>query len=115
MVRSIFKNDSKTSLGISALVFSHWILDIVVHHPDMPLLPGNLGQLPLLGMGLWNQAWLVWLIELIMVITAVGIYSIYQNQNNKQYPKLKLILTRTALVAFFLLLSAGDLMDLLKR
>jgi membrane-bound metal-dependent hydrolase YbcI (DUF457 family) len=115
LMRFIFKNDSKTSLGISVLVFSHWILDLVVHRPDMPLLPGNLGQLPLLGMGLWNQPWLVWFIELLMVIAAIGIYIVYQNQNKKQYPPLKLVVTRMALIAFLLLLSAGDLIELLKR
>ena len=115
VMRFIFKNDLKISLGISALVFSHWILDIVVHRPDMPLLPGNLGHLPLLGMGLWNQPWLVWFIELLMVIAAIGIYSVYQNQNKKQYPRLKLIVTRMALIVFLLLLSAGDLIELLKR
>jgi hypothetical protein len=34
--------------------FSHWLLDLVVHRQDMPLLPGNLGHLPRLGFGLWQ-------------------------------------------------------------
>lgn len=36
---------------IAALVFSHWVLDLIVHRPDLPLYPG--GNL-LLGFGFWN-------------------------------------------------------------
>ncbi|QHT62606.1 permease [Paenibacillus lycopersici] len=38
---------------IGLVVFSHWLLDLLVHRPDLPILPGNLGDLPLLGFGLW--------------------------------------------------------------
>jgi len=34
--------------------FSHWLLDLVVHRHDMPVLPGNWGNLPRLGFGLWQ-------------------------------------------------------------
>ncbi len=40
-------------LVIAAVVFSHWLLDLLVHRADLPILPGNLGNLPLLGFGLW--------------------------------------------------------------
>lgn len=36
---------------IAALVFSHWVLDLIVHRPDLPLYPG--GKM-LLGFGFWN-------------------------------------------------------------
>ncbi len=39
---------------IAAMVFSHWILDLIVHRPDMPILPANAGNLPLLGFGVWR-------------------------------------------------------------
>jgi hypothetical protein len=32
-------------------VFSHWLLDLLVHRPDLPLLPHG----PYAGLGLWNQ------------------------------------------------------------
>jgi membrane-bound metal-dependent hydrolase YbcI (DUF457 family) len=32
-------------------VVSHWVLDFVVHRPDLPLYPGG----PRLGLGLWNS------------------------------------------------------------
>lgn len=42
-----------TGLVIGAVVFSHWLLDLLVHRADLPILPGNLGNLPMLGFGLW--------------------------------------------------------------
>jgi len=39
------------ALVVGALVPVHWLLDAIVHRPDLPLLPG--GDL-LVGLGLWN-------------------------------------------------------------
>ncbi len=39
---------------IASVVFSHWLLDLMVHRADLPILPGNLGHLPLLGLGWWK-------------------------------------------------------------
>jgi len=55
---------------IAAVVFSHWILDLVVHRSDMPLLPGNLGSLPLLGLGAWSNEGLS--IGLEVILLAIG-------------------------------------------
>jgi hypothetical protein len=39
---------------LGAVVFSHWILDLLVHRHDMPLLPGAPAGTPLFGFGLWR-------------------------------------------------------------
>ncbi|MBH5319531.1 metal-dependent hydrolase [Paenibacillus sp. GSMTC-2017] len=39
---------------LGGVVFSHWILDLVMHRADMPFLPGNIGDLPLIGLGVWE-------------------------------------------------------------
>ncbi|MEO8800235.1 MAG: permease, partial [Polyangiaceae bacterium] len=44
----------KLGAVMGAVVFSHWALDLPMHHHDMPLLPENAGHLPLLGFGLWS-------------------------------------------------------------
>jgi hypothetical protein len=49
-------------------VVSHWVLDWITHHPDMPLYPGG-G--PKLGLGLWNSVPGTMMVELSMF--AVGI------------------------------------------
>lgn len=36
---------------VGGLVLSHWVLDFVVHRPDLPLWPGG----PMYGLGLWNS------------------------------------------------------------
>jgi membrane-bound metal-dependent hydrolase YbcI (DUF457 family) len=35
-----------------AAVLSHWLLDAVVHRPDLPLFPGGTTRI---GLGLWNS------------------------------------------------------------
>src|SRR5437773_1251067 len=61
-------------LIIGAMVFSHWILDLLVHHTDMPILPGNAGNLPRLGLGLWSIPWLTAAIELALVLVGAYLY-----------------------------------------
>lgn len=61
----------KGGLVLSGVVFSHWILDIVVHRADMVLLPGNLGNLPFLGFGVWRFAWLSFLLEFLFILVGI--------------------------------------------
>jgi len=44
------KNDAKGALVLGLAVLSHWGLDLIVHAPDLPLIPGDS---PKLGLGLW--------------------------------------------------------------
>src|SRR5690242_13783230 len=56
----------RNGLIIGGMVFSHWILDLLVHRGDLPILPGSLNNgLPTLGLGLWQIAWLSALVELM--------------------------------------------------
>jgi hypothetical protein len=57
---------------LGAVVFSHWVLDLVMHRGDMPWLPGNAGNLPRMGFGLWRAPVASALVELALV--AVGSY-----------------------------------------
>src|SRR5882757_6533429 len=59
-------------LGLVA--FSHWLLDLIVHRADMPLLPANLGGLPKLGFGLWQWPVASVLSELALVIVGSFLY-----------------------------------------
>jgi hypothetical protein len=51
-------------------VVSHWLLDYVVHLPDLPLAAGS----RLLGLGLWNHRWLTVAIEVTLFAIATWIY-----------------------------------------
>jgi membrane-bound metal-dependent hydrolase YbcI (DUF457 family) len=39
----------RAGVVLAAVAFSHWVLDLLVHRADLPILPGNAGGLPLLG------------------------------------------------------------------
>jgi membrane-bound metal-dependent hydrolase YbcI (DUF457 family) len=51
-------------------VVSHWVLDFVVHRPDLPLYPHG----PVFGLGLWNYPLATILIESAMFVVAILIY-----------------------------------------
>lgn len=54
------------------IVPSHWILDLVVHVPDLPLAPGSD---VLFGLGLWRSPAATIVIELAMYLAGVAIYA----------------------------------------
>lgn len=45
-----------------AVVVSHWLLDLLVHRPDLTIA----GTRPPLGLGLWNHPWIEMPLELIL-------------------------------------------------
>ncbi len=52
---------------IAGLVFSHWVMDLIVHRPDLPLYPGGT---VMLGFALWNFPWLAYALEMGLVLAA---------------------------------------------
>lgn len=59
---------SRAAVFIGLVVFSHWVLDLVVHRPDLLLWPGG----PKAGFGLWNYPVLEEAVEMgLMAIAAV--------------------------------------------
>lgn len=59
---------------IGAMVMSHWVLDLLVHRRDLPILPGNLGDLPLLGFGLWRWPVVSAGVELLLIVAGAALY-----------------------------------------
>ncbi len=53
------------------LVLSHWLLDAVVHRPDLPLTPD---ESELIGLGMWNSIGLTLAVEGAMFVVALWIY-----------------------------------------
>jgi hypothetical protein len=64
----------RTGLVLGAVVFSHWLLDLVVHRADMPILPGDHGTLPRLGLGLWRLPYAAMSVELAFVVAGAWLY-----------------------------------------
>ncbi len=68
------RKGKRVALVVALVSASHWVLDLVVHRPDMPVLPGNLGSLPLLGFGLWNYPKASACVELVLVVAGAVMY-----------------------------------------
>lgn len=64
----------RCSIVLALVSFSHWLLDLVVHRHDMPILPGDLGNLPRLGFGLWQFRRGSILAELLLVLVGAWCY-----------------------------------------
>src|SRR5215208_2857339 len=64
----------RVGIVLGAVVFSHWLLDLIVHRDDMPILPGNAGGLPRVGFGLWRVPAASMAVELALVIAGSLLY-----------------------------------------
>ncbi|MBN9311067.1 MAG: hypothetical protein J0I99_03940 [Devosia sp.] len=64
----------RAGVVLALVVFSHWVLDLIVHRMDMPILPGDWGNLPRLGLGLWQWPWIAAAIEALLVVVGAWLY-----------------------------------------
>jgi hypothetical protein len=64
----------RSGVVIGLVVASHWLLDLLVHRADMPILPANVGNLPRLGLGLWRHPDASALVELALVLIGGWLY-----------------------------------------
>ena len=55
---------------VGAAVFSHWVLDLIVHRPDLPLI-GNRFKV---GLGLWNMPIVALLLEVAILNAGLFFY-----------------------------------------
>ncbi len=65
------KRKFMNAIIIAIAVVSHWILDLVVHVPDLPLYPGSS---ELLGFGLWNYKLAAIIIEVLIFLLGLRFY-----------------------------------------
>lgn len=56
---------------VAAAVFSHFVLDVPMHTPDLPLLGAHS---PKLGLGLWNHRWVSLGLELLCLGAGLVLY-----------------------------------------
>jgi len=87
----LIKKDIKVALWLGILVTSHWILDLLTHRPDLPLLFNNE---TMVGLGLWNS--FIGTIIIEGSIFAVGIYFYLKVTSSKN---------RTGNIAFWSLIG----------
>lgn len=66
------KGSVRAALVIGLLVLSHWLLDLLVHRPDLPLTPA--ADSPLLGLGLWFSLPATVVVELSLFALGAALY-----------------------------------------
>lgn len=71
LFRWVFVKSQPVALVVALAVMSHWLLDVVVHTPDMPL--WNDASLKL-GLGLWNNAVATYLLEAALLLAGLWLY-----------------------------------------
>lgn len=64
----------RSAIVVGLVAASHWVLDLIVHRADMPILPGNSLGLPRLGFGLWRIPAASIAVELALVVAGAWIY-----------------------------------------
>jgi membrane-bound metal-dependent hydrolase YbcI (DUF457 family) len=69
------------ALVVGLCVLSHWLLDVVMHRPDLPLYPGDS---PRVGLSMWNSLPGSLLIEGTLFLLGVGLYARSTTASNKQ-------------------------------
>ena len=57
-------------LVVAGAVFSHWLLDLLVHMPDLPLLDNSFK----VGFGLWRFLWISFPLEIALVVAGAYVY-----------------------------------------
>lgn len=66
----VWRRDLVAALIGGAVVLSHWLLDLLVHRPDLTLT----GSPPKMGLGLWNYPWIEMPLELGLLIGCFALY-----------------------------------------
>ena len=77
----LVKRNLKSSIILGMLVISHWILDLIVHIPDLPLTPWTNIKV---GFGLWNSLILSILVEGFIFLIGVYLYLTATKAKNKK-------------------------------
>jgi membrane-bound metal-dependent hydrolase YbcI (DUF457 family) len=67
----LFKKYRTAAIMTGLALVSHWVLDLLVHQPDLPLLPGVDLKL---GLGIWEYREVALFLELAIFFVAVAFY-----------------------------------------
>jgi hypothetical protein len=94
----------QAGLAIGLAVFSHFVLDWIVHIPEIPLLGDSS---PKVGLGLWNNLPLALTLEVVLVLAgfAYYLYVVKPKTNLARYGLGALLLFITALTVTGMLFS----------
>ena len=67
-----FRRYPRGAAVIAIAIVSHWVLDAVVHRPDLPLAPGSSLKI---GFGAWNSVLATVFIEAVLLGVGLAVYA----------------------------------------
>jgi len=77
----IISRSTKDALLLGLAVFSHWVLDLMVHFHDLPLYPGSATYV---GFGLWANLPVTAIIETALFVTGIVLYFTSTTAKNRK-------------------------------
>ena len=86
--------DRTAAVIAGVVVISHWLLDLLVHRPDLTIA----GSPPMLGLGLWNHPAIEMPLEIGLLLGSAALYA--WATRGKAWPLGVLLLSLLALQAF---------------
>lgn len=87
----------RAALLVAFAVLSHWILDFVVHQPDLPLYDDTAK----VGLGLWNRPVLAFLLEAGLLLGGMALYVRTQPRGRKSLLGFALVMLGIHAAVFF--------------
>jgi len=84
-----FPQRTRTAAVLALTVLSHWLLDLVVHIPDLPLWSDGVK----VGLGLWNHPLAALLLELVLVWTGMALLAVQTGARRKRYLLLAFVMS----------------------
>lgn len=76
----LIKRRYRGAIVLALCVVSHWILDLLVHRPDLQLYPGSTVKV---GLGLWNHVPLAIIVEGLVFLAGLVLYLRTTHSTNK--------------------------------
>jgi membrane-bound metal-dependent hydrolase YbcI (DUF457 family) len=103
---SVVRSSRREAIAVGVVVFSHWVLDLLVHRPDLPLWPGGAK----VGLGLWNTPGLERGLEIALVAAGAAWWALVRRREGRSaWPPM---LFAATLISLFLAAgSGGDASD----
>lgn len=94
-------NKNRIAIILAIAVLSHWILDLIVHMPDLPLLGDDSTKI---GLGLWKNDVATYLLEAILLLIGLRLY-LKSTKGNTFVSKYGMII----FVGFMLIINANNI------
>lgn len=98
---ALVKRNTRGAVVVGLLVVSHWLLDAIVHAPDLPVMPSG----PMVGLGLWQSHAATLAVEIPIFAWGAWLYATSTRAKDRtgRYGLM-------GLIAFLLFIHAGNLL-----